>query len=328
MKRTVLFATIIVLIISGMAHARTYKIGMLPWLGFSPNNVAEAKGFWKNRGINVKVINFSNAQDMQMALTHKRIDIAHQMIGSWIGMYNDGIPLTVLAELDWSHGGDKIIVKRDFDIGKLKGQTAGVYLNSPAVLFFLNKYLEPNIKLSDIRIAELEVEGLTDNFISGRFKAIVNFDPEAIRAERKGNGKLVATSADFPGCIPEGYASRKDILNTVPKEDLVKIIMGWNDAVKWIKNDSNWQEFKEILNNITFEGDPPYSDGDLKQMLESVRIHDADMLRERNKNNGGLYGYMSELREMMKKNNMLKKDFKPEDIFNNKIITQALDNAQ
>ena len=328
MKRILLFLLVTVTT-AGLVHAKTYKIGMLPWLGFSPNSVAVVKGFWKDKGVDVETVNFSNCQDMELALEHKRVDIAHQMIGSWVGMYNNGIPIKVIAELDWSHGGDKIIVKKDVDISKLKGQTVGVYLNSPAVFFFLNKYLEPNqIKLSDIKLVELEVEGLADNFISGRFRAIVNFDPEALRAEREGNGKLAATSADFPGCIPEGYAARKDVLDAIPKEDLMKIFMGWIDAVKWIKDQSNWQEFKDILNNKTFEGDPPYSDEDLKQMLESVRIHDVSTMKERNKNGGDIFTYVSELRTIMKNNNMLKNDFKSEDIVLNEVFTEVLNNVK
>jgi NitT/TauT family transport system substrate-binding protein len=51
----------------------------------------------------------------------------------------------------------------------------------------------------------------------------VNYDPQALRAEREGNGKVVATSATFPGCIPEGFVARTDVLKSIPPEDLAKI---------------------------------------------------------------------------------------------------------
>ncbi len=101
----------------------------------------------------------------------------------------DGVPLTLIGETDWSNGGDKIITKQNIKIEQLKGGKIGVYLNKPSVTFFLNKFLVQNqIRLSDVGIIELEPEAMTDNFISGRLKVIVNYNPQALRAERKGNG--------------------------------------------------------------------------------------------------------------------------------------------
>ncbi len=56
-------------------------------------------------------------------------------------MYMDGVPLTLVCETDWSHGGDKILIKKDTDLSEIKGKTIGVYLNMPSVTFFLNQYL-------------------------------------------------------------------------------------------------------------------------------------------------------------------------------------------
>jgi len=329
MKRTIFAAMCISLIFVSMSYARTYKIGTAPWIGFSMNNVADTKGFWKAHGADVKVINFSNAQEMHNALIYNRIDIAHEMLGTWCGLYLKDVPLTILAELDWSHGGDKIIIKKKPEISSLKGQTMGIYNSTPAITFFLNKYLTANqIKLSDVRLVEMELEGLADNFIADRFQVIVNCDPAALRAERQGNGKIVATSAAYPGCIPEGYAIRTDILKEIPRQDLVNIFKGIIQAAKWIKDEKNWEEYKKILNTKTFEVEKPYSDEDLKQMADAVRIHDEKILTERNKDAGGLFIYLNELKMMLKENNMLKKDFKAEEIFDNKAIKEALQGVQ
>jgi NitT/TauT family transport system substrate-binding protein len=325
MKRIFFTAICVCLIFSGTGYAKTYKIGTAPWIGFSPNNVADAKGFWKLHGADVKVVNFSNAQEMHNALIYKRIDIAHEMLGTWCGLYMDDIPLTMIAELGWSHGGDKIIIKKKMETSGMKGQNIGIYNSTPAVIFFLNKYLAANqMKLSDVRLVEMELEGLADNFIANRFQFIVNCDPAALRAERQGNGKVVASSASYPGCIPEGYAVRTDVLKQIPKDDLAKIFKGWIEAVKWIKDENNWEEYKQILNTKTFEVEKPYSDEDLKQMVDAVRIHDEKMLLERNKDRGDLFLWLNEVKTMLKENNLLKKDFKPEEIFDNSAIKEAL----
>ncbi|MBF0477699.1 MAG: ABC transporter substrate-binding protein [Deltaproteobacteria bacterium] len=327
MKRLIV-TIVLLLVVTGVAQARVYKIGMEHWIAFSPLNVAEAKGIWKALGVEVQVINFSSNEKMNAALEEKGIDFALDMIGSWVGMYLDGIPLTIIGETDWSNGGDKIIAKTNYDLSKMKGTTIGIYQSGPPITYFLSHYLSQNgLKLADVNIIELPPDALTNNFIADRLKIIVNYDPEALRAEQKGKGRVIATSAQYPGCIPEGFAVRTDILANLPPDDLAKIFKGWIKAVKWTKDPKNWNEYQEILNKKTFQGDLPYSENDLKEMLKETIIHDPQTQLARNMNGGGLQTYLKNLKEFLAANRLLKKDYKPEELFNNKVIVEVLKTA-
>ena len=308
-----------------LAEEDVYKIGMIHWIAYSPLNVADVKGFWKAQGINVEVINFGNNRELNIALQKKRIHIALDMMGSWVGMYVRGVPLTIIGETDWSHGGDKIIVRKGFDPSSLKGKPVGVYLNKPSVTYFLDQYFRSeNLKLSDVHLIEVEPETMSDKFIKGQFMLIVNYNPQALRAEREGNGVIAATSADYPGCIPEGFVARTDILRTIPKESLAKIFEGWIRAVKWSKDRTNWDEYRKILNEKTFEGEEPYTDRDLREMLASVRIHDVREQLERNRDGGGLTDYLVKLKAFLKANGKLGKGYQPESVFDNEVIVRVL----
>lgn len=327
MRKAFFVSIAIILIGICSASARTFEIGMIHWIAYSPLNVADVNGFWEQEGVDVRVINFTSNQALNHALEHKTIDFALDMMGSWVGMYLEGIPLTLIAETDWSHGGDKIIAKKEVDLTRLEGRTIGVYLSQPSVTFFLNQYLAHNgVSLSDVRIIELATEALTDSFISGRFRLIANYDPQALRAMREGAGNVVATSASYPGCIPEGLVARTDVLQTIPDADLARIYKGWIRAVRWSKNADNWAAYKQILNAKTFSGEKPYTAGDLKEMLNSVSIHDVRTQLERNRNGGGLHTYLKQLRAFLKENGMLKRDFHPEEIFDNSVIVDVLRN--
>ncbi|WP_460033348.1 ABC transporter substrate-binding protein [Megalodesulfovibrio paquesii] len=305
------------------AQARPYKIGMIHWIAYSPLNVAEVKGLWKELGLEVEVVNFGSNQELNGALENKRIDIACDMMGSWVGMYMAGAPLKIVAETDWSFGGDKIIVKKGVTPEQLKSSPVGIYLNQPSVTYFLNKYLASiNVPLKDMQLVELEPEALADNFISGRFQAIVNYDPQALRAEREGNGEVIATSASWEGVIPEGLVARADVLAEIPRADLIKIIQGWAKAVEWSKDSANWTEYMTILNEKTFEGEDAYSEADLKAMLDSVRIHDRATQLARNKD--GLAQYLTDLHVFLKDNGLLAKDFAPADLLASDVAVEAL----
>jgi len=327
MKRLIIFTIIIGLILCGTAYGRTYKIGIVAWAGWSPVNVADVKGFWKEQGIDVKVYTLSTPQEVLGLFENRRIDLAWEMIGSIVEFYIKGMPVKILAETDWSHGGDKIIIKKDMDIATFKEKPIGIYYDAPSVTFFLNQYLSTiGIKLSDTRIIVMEPNTLADHFISDRFGSIVCFDPEAIRAEREGKGKVIATTATYEGCMPEGIMVMEDILNKIPHEDLVKIFKGWIKAVKWTSDPFNWKEYMEILNNYTFKKMPPYSEKDLKEIVNAVRIHNVEMQIQRNRDFGGLHTYLNDLKVFLSSNNLLKKDFTPKAIFNNKAIMEALTN--
>jgi NitT/TauT family transport system substrate-binding protein len=329
MKRVLMFTVIVILVCSSLTYARTYKIAVVPWVGWSPMHVADAKGFWKEQGIDVKLFNVSSNQAIHTALKKKRIDIGFDMIGTAVGLYLEGLPVTVIAETDWSHGGDKIIAKQGLDAAALKGKSLGVYLNQPSVNYFLNSYLSTlGVQLSDVRIIEMETSILADKFIDGLFNVIVSYDPDALRAEREGSGRVVATSSSYEGCIPEGMMVLNEVLQDIPQEDLAKIFKGWVKAAEWTQVPANWKEYMEILNNHTFKGDAPYSEEDLKDMVSAVRIHNANALLERNRDNGGLYAYLNALKAFLASNDMLKREFTPEEIFNNTVFVDILSEHQ
>ncbi len=232
----------------------------------------------------------------------------------------------LIAETNWSHGGDKIIVKKDVRISDIPKKPVGIYLEVPSVIFFLDQYLQDNgLKYKDVRVIEMETDTLSENFIKDRFNVIVNYDPEAIRAERKGGGRVVVTSADYEGCIPEGLITLKSILETIPPEDHVKIHNGWAKAVAWSKKPDNRAEYMDIMRKYTYRFRGPFSDADLQEMLNNVSIHDAPRQLERNQDDGGLYTYLRNLRDFLAGNDLLRKEFKPEDIFDNTAVVTALE---
>jgi NitT/TauT family transport system substrate-binding protein len=317
------------LVLAGVAAAadiepRTYRIGMCPWIAWSPMHVAEAKGLWKKQGIDVQVINQLGEEEHTAAIENKRVDLGMDMIGNFIGMQQKGSDITILGELDWSHGGDKVIVK-DAKTGTRKGDTIGIYHNDPAVLMLLDRYLaERKLRLADVTIAEYDPEQLTGHFITGRFSTIISYDPHAMQVERDG-GVTLASTARYPGCMPEGLGGRRDVIATIPREDMAKILSGWMEGVKWMNEPANRSEYLQILNQKTFGGPAAYSDEEVRKMLANVRIHDAAALRERNLSPTALPAFVTDVRRMLEDNGMLKRDFSASILVDTRILVEVLE---
>lgn len=269
------------------------RVGMLHWAGYGAISVADAKGFWKDEGLDVEVVNRVSNQELNADLTNGRVDVALDMMGSWVGIHLTTTKLKIIGETDWSYGGDQIIIKKTLDTSKLKGQQVAVYLNQPSVTFFLGTYLgtlTPPLKLSDLpEPAELETTKIAEAFAAGTYPLTVNYLPaSAEQLTPTAQGQIVATSgqAGFQGVIPEGFVGRADIIDKLPKDSLKKLFKGWQKAVSFIYADpdtgainegKNWEEYQTILRERTFAGDRPpenpFTEAELREFVRNVKIH-------------------------------------------------------
>jgi NitT/TauT family transport system substrate-binding protein len=306
------------------AADRVYKLGMCPWIAWAPINVADAKGMWTKRGITVQVIN-QLGEDTSL-IEQGRVDLAIDMIGNFIGMHQKGIDVTILGELDWSNGGDKIIA-RDPAKPLKAGDSVGVYHHDPAVLMLLARYLETrNLSLSDIKVVEYDPEALNGHFVAGSFAAILSYEPYSLQAEQDG-GKVVATSATFPGCMPEGLGGRREVIAAIPRQDLKKILDGWLEAVRWSQDPANWAEYCQIVNARTFAEPTPFDEAAIKEMLANVKIHDPATLVARNAAGGGLAKHVDDTRLVLNKAGLLKSEFSATTLIDASALLEVLSGA-
>jgi NitT/TauT family transport system substrate-binding protein len=322
-----LLSFILLVAIAGMAapfcRADTLNVGMDPWAGEIPLNVAAAKGFWKKRGLDVHVKVFDGAEESTAALTGGQIDVCYEMVGSWITRsLRSHTPVVLLGENVWSNGGDKIIVKRGVDIKDLKGQPIGLYSSSLALELFLHHFLlENQLQRSDFEIVVVPDETLlVDDFISGRFQVILDYDPSALQALSDGEGEAAASTATYPGCMPEGFAMRQDRFTKVNPATLVTFFEGWFDAVDWANDPANWNELKTIINRDTFQG-AAYSDVDLHQMIHNVVWQSRENVIRLNQPGGALGPFLVEAGELV--HDQLHLDCHPETWLNALALLEA-----
>jgi NitT/TauT family transport system substrate-binding protein len=302
----------------------SYKIAMCPWIAWAPINVADAKGLWKKRGIDVQVVN--QLGEDTSAIEQRRVNLAIDMIGNFIGMQQKGIDITILGQLDWSNGGDKVIL-RDKAQPTKAGDTVGVYHNDPAVLMLLARYLETRkLTLSDVKVVEYDPEALTGHFITGNFSTILSYEPYSLQAEKDG-GSVVATSATFPGCMPEGLGGRREAIAAIPRGDLRKIMDGWLEAVAWSQDPANWAEYCTIVNTRTFAEPTPFDEAAIRHMLTNVRIHDLLALRSLNAVGGGLFKHVDDTRAVLNQAGLIKHEFSAQTLVDTSVLMEVLQAA-
>lgn len=304
MKKRILHTVLslfLICIISTPGFAKTYKLGLVEWMPWGTAYVAAEKGFWKAEGIDVEIIQFKSYETENLkAFEYGKTDFAVLMMGNAIEMITQSPEYTIIYEHDWSHGGDMFILSDHLkSLSDLKGKRIGLYSNSAPVGFFMNKILgKAGITMKDVSLTEMtNTKYLGKAFIADKFSAIISYDPEASKVVNAGAGKLLFTSADFPGVIPEGLATQNSVMQENPG-DVKKFVRGWLMAVKWQTDPKNQKDYFAIMNKTMFR-DSPYSDKELKEFESGGKIHSSlDSILEHNEK--GIYEYAKELLDYLK----------------------------
>ncbi|MDM8564263.1 ABC transporter substrate-binding protein [Candidatus Halobeggiatoa sp. HSG11] len=293
MKKQLLLITLL-LVMSSSVFAKTYKLGIVEWLPWGIAYVAAEQGFWKAEGIEVQIKQFADYETENLkAFENGKTDFMLSMLGNAIEMLNKKPNHTIIYESNWSHGGDFFIVHKDItSLSQLKGKKIGLYTNSAPISFFASKVLATDgLNVDDVKLLKIaNTKDLNSAFNKGRISAIISYDPEASKVIKTGVGKLLYTSADFAGIIPEGISVQNTVLQNNP-EDVKKFLRGWLQAIKW--HNENKQEFYAILKRTMFK-DSSYTDKDLDELYAGSKIH-TDLPTIINRNQQGILKYSEEL---------------------------------
>ncbi len=267
--------------------ARAYRIGTVPWVGWSPLDVAEDQGFWSDLEVSVAPVHYADGVSLHDAMRIDAIDFGMDLLAHVADMNRTQRRAVILAETDWSDGGDKLIIRQDFALADHPGAPIGVYLEGSALSVFLAKYLaSQGLHLADYRLAPMPPADLVGQFTADRIEAVVLFNPFAMEAQSEVSCFVAATTADFPGCMPEGMYTFRTTFTPAEEAAVEAILRGWIRAVRWIEDPAHANEYRRILRERTFAAMPAITDRELVEMLNDARIHTPRVLRAINRPGG------------------------------------------
>jgi NitT/TauT family transport system substrate-binding protein len=278
---------------SAPADEAVLHIGSMPWVGWSPLDVAEDQGFWDDLGLAAEVVHFPNSYLMHDAMFVGEADVAFSMLGQIIDVHRTVAPVVILGETNWSHGGDVLMTQPGFDLATAPAMTPiGLYIDGPALKYFVELALRrEGSSLDHFRLVVIRADDLVPQFRAGRIQAGTFFGPYMLEAAAAG-GVALATSADFPGCIPEGPYTFVDRLETIGADRLEALFRGWLRGLAWQRDPANHDEFFRILRERTLRGFGEFSDADLETMLAAVRLHQPSTLVRYNSPGGAAADYI------------------------------------
>ncbi|MCD1259755.1 ABC transporter substrate-binding protein [Paenibacillus athensensis] len=255
------------------ASGEPIKLALSPWPGWFVWYLVKEKGFFEKHNVNVELVWFPVYSDSLAALSTGKVDANSQTLSDTLAPVSKGIPLKAVLVNDNSNGGDGIVVKPDIaDLAALKGKQVATELGTVDHLLMLTGLDRAGMKEEDVKYTNMTVNDAGPAFIAGKLDAAVLWEPFLSKALQEGKGKLLFSSKDTPGLIPDLLVFREDVVNN-RSDDVKHIIEAWFDALDYWK--ANPEESLQIMAKAA---ETPLAD--YKAGVESVKIFQlADNLK-------------------------------------------------
>ncbi|NBD28084.1 ABC transporter substrate-binding protein [Paenibacillus glycinis] len=221
---------------SGGSSDDPITIALSPWPGWFFWYLVDEKGFFDKHGVKVDLKWFPVYSDSLQALSTGKVDANSQTLSDTLAPASKGIGLKAVLVNDNSFGGDAIVSKTSIgSIKELKGKTVATELGTVDHLLLLTALAKNGMSEKDVNYVNMTVNDAGPAFISGKTDASVLWEPFQTTAVKEGKGKVLFSSKETPGLIPDLLVFRDSVVKNRP-DDIQKIVDAWFDALNYFQS--------------------------------------------------------------------------------------------
>ncbi len=230
---------------NGGSDAPAIRLGFSAWPGWFPWQVAEEVGIFDEVGVNVDLVWFDGYLDSINAFAAGQLDGNSQTLSDTIASVAAGSDQVIVLVNDNSTGNDQVIVREGIDsIEDLAGTNIGLEAGVVDHYLLLLGLQSAGVDPADVEVSNLLTDAAAAAFAAGQLDGVAVFAPFTSMALQREGSKVLFTSADFPGAIPDHLAVSRSLVDERP-EDVQKLIEAWFLTIEYIEN--NREEALEIM---------------------------------------------------------------------------------
>jgi NitT/TauT family transport system substrate-binding protein len=247
----------------GKRDPNTLKVQLVSWGGYAPglyfNEGAAANAnsrYFKDYGFKVDFILENDLNNALSAWMAGEYDIMVQTADAF-PLYTAPADINamgpkVFMQVDWSRGGDAIIVKRGINtVNDLKGKRIAVAAPAPSQTLLISTLEAAGLKYTDVNVIKT-----TDNikaaelFKTNDVDAAVVWSPDDILATQAVPGsKILLTTREQSNIIADIFFASEDWLNN-NKERVQQFYEGWMQGLSELKTPSNYDKAARYLGEL------------------------------------------------------------------------------
>lgn len=212
----------------------TVTIGFSAWPGWFPWQVAQEKGLFAKNNVAVTLKYFDSYTDSLNALATGNLSANSQTLNDTLSSVSGGAKQTVVLVNDNSTGNDQIIAAPGITtVAGLKGKKVAAEQGTVDHYLLLLALQKAGLSEKDITFTPLLTDQAATAFMAGKVDAVGVFAPFTTTALALPGSKAIATSADFPGAIPDHLVFGSQFVADHPTE-VQAVVQTWFDTLAWI----------------------------------------------------------------------------------------------
>lgn len=263
----------------------TIHISSSTWTGYGLIYLANAKGIWKNHGLDVNFKDVEDPSDRFIALAAGRLEGMASTVDAFARQQSNGVAAVEVFPIDASVGGDGILASNTIQaVSDLKGKTVAVNQGSVSEWFLAQVLQKNGLSLKDVKEQNMKSGEAGAAFVAGRVDVAVTWEPWLSKAKARTDGHILVSSKQYPDLIMDSFAFRKDFVQKYP--DTVKDFMkAYYEAYSWMQQ--NQSAALQIIGDAVGE-----SSDDVKADLSTMTLYDLNLGKQimgTSSNHGKIY---------------------------------------
>ncbi|MGQ9617352.1 MAG: ABC transporter substrate-binding protein [Candidatus Aminicenantia bacterium] len=294
---------------------KVYRIGILPWIAWTPLYVAEELGYFEEEGVKVEIINYANIREKLNSFLTNRTELTFGEPSDFIPLIGKGFSLKIVMCVSATVGADKFFIKKDIDLNELKGKKIALS-PYPAGEFFVERGLKSlNIDPESLKYIKVDSPSVAaEALLGGKVDGAYVYPPSSFRVEKSEIAREIFNSKEFP--VYEVIMCKSEFLE---KENtaIQKILSGWLKAVAWSKRKENLEKFLEISKRRMYYRIKDLKTDDLLKTMNDIKIFSSYAeIKKVNEVDGKLWKYFKDLVDFLVRKEYIKTLVKPEEVIN------------
>jgi NitT/TauT family transport system substrate-binding protein len=212
------------------------RIGINAWPGYEFLFLAQEKGFYRDEGLNVRILEFNSLSDARRAYERGQIDGFGTTVIEVLQAreFSNRSP-QIIQVIDSSDGADIVITQTAIkNAASLRGKKVGVELGSLGVYILARCLDKHGLKLGDVTTISSDQMSMEREFLEGKIDAIVTYPPTSIKLLNTKKAHPFFTTAEIPGEVVDVIAVEEEV-NRQRSGDVAKLIRAYHRAVDYSK---------------------------------------------------------------------------------------------
>ncbi|WP_374484554.1 ABC transporter substrate-binding protein [Zoogloea sp.] len=192
------------------------KFATNPWPGFDPLYIARDKGFFRDAGLDVSLVDLTSIGASRRAFERGQVDgCGATLVEILLAADQAGLRPQIAAVVDYSNGADVLIGTPAMSgPADLRGHRVAIEPGTLHIQLLALALASVGLGIRDVSLVPMPQNAMPEAFAEGKVAAAVCFPPESRRLQEAG-GKVLFHSGQVPGEVVDtlvfdgGFVARR-----------------------------------------------------------------------------------------------------------------------